>query len=472
MVARGLKAWTEKLRKQDMPVLGDVIAELNEITGDDDANVNQLAEVILRDPQLTSHVLRIANSVQYNYSKAQINTVSRAIVLIGLKGVRAICISLLVMDSLLGDQPKEQLLKLIARGFHAATQARNLIQKTDEKAAEEVFVAALLFHLGEMAFWSADDGDKSNPGLVSDDPRTRKEAMEDELGTTFKAITRELAKQWKLGDTLQESLSSRGPKSDKARAVVIGERLSRAAHYGWSSPQIKKVLREVMEYTSFDAEGALTIVRESADQAAEVALNYGVSEACPLIPSSRKLAAGETVKPVSKMLKGDPSIQLSILRELSSATQERLDVNTIFQMVLEGMHRGVGLERVCVALIEKHKLKAKYMLGEGTEHWRNSFLFDIGPYTENLFTYVIERGGAHFFSHEIISSSAQLLNPEVTRIIGKMPSFLSVLQIGERKVGLFYADRWTFGGKLDEEQFESFKHFSSQAQMSLTIQAK
>jgi HDOD domain. len=58
MVARGLKAWTEKLRKQDMPVLGDVIAELNEITGDDDANVNQLAEVILRDPQLTSHVLR------------------------------------------------------------------------------------------------------------------------------------------------------------------------------------------------------------------------------------------------------------------------------------------------------------------------------------------------------------------------------------------------------------------------------
>jgi Predicted signal transduction protein len=129
MATKGLKAWTERLRKQDLPVLGDVIAELNKITGSDDADVNQLAEVILRDPQLTSHVLRISNSVQYNYGKTQINTVSRAIVLIGLKGVRAICISLLVMDSLLGEHPKEQLLKLIARGFHAATQARLLVQK-------------------------------------------------------------------------------------------------------------------------------------------------------------------------------------------------------------------------------------------------------------------------------------------------------------------------------------------------------
>jgi hypothetical protein len=37
-----------------------------------------------------------------------------------------------------------------------------------------------------------------------------------------------------------------------------------------------------------DAEAALAMVRDGADQAAQVALNYGVSEACPLIPSSTK----------------------------------------------------------------------------------------------------------------------------------------------------------------------------------------
>lgn len=472
MATKGLKAWTQRLRKHDLPVLGEVIAELNKITGNDDTDVNQLAEVILRDPQLTTHLLRVANSVQYNYSKARINTVSRAIVLIGLKGVRAICISLLVMDSLIGAHPKEQLLKIIARGFHAATQARNLVQKVDEKAAEEVFIAGLLFHLGEMAFWTTEEADCNDPGLCSDDPMVRREAMDSVLGTSFKAITRELAKHWRLGDTLEEALNPSATPSHKAKAVVTGERLSRAALYGWSSPQMKKVLGEIMVFGSLDAESALKMVRSGADEAAEVALNYGVSQVCPLIPSSSKTAHREEQTPICKVLKSDPSVQLSILRELSAAAADNLDVNTIFQMVLEGMHRGVGLERVCIAFVDRHKLTAKYMLGEGTEHWRSGFLFDIGPYSENIFTKAIQQGGSHWHSHDTIAKLPHLFNAEITRIIGKMPSFVFVLQIDDRKVGLFYADRWTFGGKLDEEQFESFKHFASQAQNILTQQSQ
>src|SRR5690606_2113837 len=106
MVVRGLDGWIRKLTKQNMPVVGKVIAELNTLTGRDDTDVNQLAEVILRDPNLTSHVLRVANSVYFNHSGSSINTVSRAIVLIGLKGMRAICISLLLIDFLLKKGPR------------------------------------------------------------------------------------------------------------------------------------------------------------------------------------------------------------------------------------------------------------------------------------------------------------------------------------------------------------------------------
>ncbi|TVZ39307.1 HD-like signal output (HDOD) protein [Alteromonadaceae bacterium 2753L.S.0a.02] len=468
-MTKGLKAWTDRLRKQEMPVLGDVIAELNKITGSDDADVNQLAEVILRDPNLTSQVLRIANSVFYNYNKVQINTVSRAIVLIGLKGVRAICISLLVMESLLGDNPQERLLKLVAQGFHAATQARNLVETVDEKAAEEAFIAGLLFNLGEMAFWASEAANADHPGLFSDNAQERRAAMEDVLGTSFKSITRELAKHWKLGETLEQALYPKSERSQKVNAVIVGERLSRAALYGWSSPQVKKVLREVMEYTGQDAEHALLMVKEGADQAAEVALSYGVSEACPLIPTSQKLSAESPREPPSKMLKGDAMVQLNILRDLSTATVDKVDVNTIFQMVLEGMHRGIGLERVAFAFIDKHKLKARYVLGESTEQWRSNFLIDIGPYSDNVFTQAIETGGCHWYTAETIAAKPQLYNTEISRIIGKFPSMVGVLQVDNRKVGLFYADRWTFGGKISEDQFESFKHFNSQAQVSLNI---
>jgi len=472
MPTKGLKAWTQRLSKREMPVIGEVIEELNKITSSDETGVNQLAEVILRDPQLTSQVLRVANSVQYNYSRAQVNTISRAIVLIGLKGVRAICISLLVMDSLLGEHPKEQLLKIVARAFHAATQARNLATEMGEKNSEEVFIAGLLFHLGEMAFWATEEADRDLPGLYSEDAVERREAMDEVLGTSFKAITRELARHWKLGSTLEEALNpSSSTASTKVQAVIIGERLSRAALYGWASPQIKRVLSEIMVFTGKNAEYALKMVREGADQAASTALSYGVSEVCPLIPSSSKKVKVQPRKIISKMLKGDPMVQLSILRDLSVAATDNLDVNTIFQMVIEGMHRGIGLERVCIAFVDRHKLKAKYMLGEGTDHWRSSFMIDIGPYSENLFTDALTRNEASWFTAEMIKQSPQLYDDNITRIVGKMPSFVSALTLGQRKVGLFYADRWTHGGLLEEEQFESFKHFAMQAQTILIQQS-
>ncbi len=233
MATHGLKGWVEKLKSNSLPVLGSTVSELNKITGSDDSNVNQLAEVILRDPNLTSHVLKVANSVQYNYTKAKISTVSRAIVHIGLKGVRAICISSLVMESLLKEKPQARVLELVAQGFHGAVQARNLLEKMDQEVTEEVFIGALLFNLGEMAFWSLEEIDEGNQELMSDSPQVRRQAMEKVLGTSFKAITRELAKEWKLGDTLEQALYPRSDASDKVKAVVTGERLSRAALYGW-----------------------------------------------------------------------------------------------------------------------------------------------------------------------------------------------------------------------------------------------
>ena len=468
---RGLRAWVQQLRTQDMPVVGNVIAELNAISGNDDADVNQMAEVILRDPNLTSQVLRIANSVQYNYAKKQVNTVSRAVVRIGLKGMRAICISLLLVDSLVKGDTKERLLKLIAQGFHAATQARFLIMTRDEDAAEEVFIAALLFNLGEMAFWSLEESAKANLELMSEDPKVRRAAMERELGTSFKAITRELAKHWHLGETLVHALYPPGGQVNaKVSAVITGERLARAALYGWDSPQVHKVLKEVMAYTSTDLETAAANVKACADQAAQVALDFGVSAACPHIPSSLADIHRQQHNR-SKIIKGDVHLQLSILRELSAATRDSIDVNTIFQMTLEGMHRGIGLERVAVAVVKGHKLVAKYILGEHTEHWRAGFSIDIGPYSDNMFTHAMSAtdSSALWIDSEVIDKNAEWYSPDIVRILGKLPAMIYAVKVGQRKVAAFYADRWTFGGKLDQERFESFTHFASQAQMSLNL---
>jgi len=468
MSKQALQSWVTNLRKKNMPVMGTVIAELNNITGSDAADASQLAEVILRDPNLTSHVLRVANSVQYNYSKQKINTISRAIVLIGLKGIRAICISLLILDRVMSGKSKDRVLELVAQGFHAASQAQQLFGNEDANGAEEVFIAGLLFNLGEMAFWMSSGEHADNPELMSDNPKVRKKAIESVIGGSFKALTRELAKHWQLGDTLTKALFPPKDASAQVRAVVLGERLSRAALYGWQSPQMKKVLNEVAEIKHISLDEALELVKQAADKASVVAVNYGVAEACPMIPSSLKAGYFENKSKSTDILQPNAQVQLSVLRELSSAANQ-LDVNTVFQMLMEGLHRGVGLERLCLALFEGRKIVARYVLGKSTEHWRKSFVFDVGPYTDNIFTHGIEKNETTWVTSEQVKSDSDLFSDDIVRIVGRMPCLLSTLRIAERNAAMVYADRGGFGGELNAEQFESFRHFSNQAQINLSL---
>src|SRR3546814_1539898 len=74
--------------------------------------------------------------------------------MIGFENGRLISLSVTLIDSLLARAPREQLLALLARSFHAAVQARNIAGYVLSRHEEEVFIAALLFDLGELAFRS------------------------------------------------------------------------------------------------------------------------------------------------------------------------------------------------------------------------------------------------------------------------------------------------------------------------------
>ena len=122
-----------------------------------------------------------------------------------------------------------------------------------------------------------------------------------------------------------------------------------------------------------------------------------------------------------------------------------------------------------MAFVAKDKLVAKYVLGEGAEEWRENFQFSVGSKDDNIFRYAMEHVEPVWFTGANSSSLKHLYSPEVLKIIGPYPAFLSVVQIGGRNVAMFYADRWNRGGTLDQEQFESFRHFALQAKLNLEM---
>ncbi len=467
--------WVEKLSTTEMPVLSAVMRQLNRLTGDDDTEVNQLAEVILKDPHLTSQILKIANSVQYNPSNNSISTISRAIVLLGFRGVRSLCISLMVVDSLLGKEPRERLLKVMARSFHAAVQAKEVFKQVSDKRHEEVFIAALLYNLGEMAFWAygGQTADKLDDELKQSMSGSH-ELIEKELGISFKILSRELGKVWNLGDTLQEALSSSNTSSNKqlniqAQAVRLGEAISQL------DINDKKGRTALMQQVATFTGGAMADTRQLVDRASEsaaaVALEFGASQVCHLMPREKDIKQ-EKKQQVTQVLSSDPNLQLKILRDLSNSVAEKVDVNTVFQMALEGMHRGIGLERTVLAFFRNDRIKAKYVLGQFTEDWREKFNFDVSTDARNIFADSIVKPQPIWLDERYIKTHEQYYSEEILSLMGKHPAFIGILRINRRNAALFYADRGFTDENLTKDQFDSFKHFLSQAEFTIQSMAE
>ncbi len=137
---------------------------------------------------LTSHIIRIGNSIQFNASATPVTTVSRAIINIGFKHIRGVCLAVKVMDSLLENGGSEMLFKRLAECLHAAHQTRGLCSKFNETVREEAFIASLLSNLVELLILSSGEKgvaelERELSGLTTD--KERNLVAEDVLGFRF-----------------------------------------------------------------------------------------------------------------------------------------------------------------------------------------------------------------------------------------------------------------------------------------------
>ncbi len=466
---KGLDAWVQRLGNLELPVLGGVVKELNDLTDGQDTSANQLADAILKDASLTSQVLRIANSVTYSPgSKSNVSTISRAVVQVGFSGVRAICISVMVIDSLLAKDSREEMLRTLARGFHAGVQARNLMANFDKQKKEEAFTTALMMHLGDMAFWSRGGKQADEASiLLGQNPEKANEIAQRVLGTNLHSISVALARQWGLGNTLIEALTHPNTDNPVSRCAVLGDEISLVAELGWDSTEFGETLARVSQYTRCSITDVKETIHASADEAGEVAITFGAKQVCHLIPTS----TGPTEHiSFDRALRPDAQLQLDILRELSTMVADNTDINTIFQTVIEGMHRGVGLERVAILLIN-HKtkdLRTKYMLGDGTEDWREKFHFPAQREDDNVFSHA-------FFKHEILQVKGkkdpryrQLITLDCKRFLTRGICLIAPIYASDRNIGIFYADRGDTEARVSDEQIDSFSYFSQQANSGLS----
>lgn len=474
---RSLAEWVDRLSEKGMPAFARTVKEISGVASDRESSAAELSRVILQDAAMTARLLRVANSPMYNLTGRSISTVSRAVVVLGFETVRSLCLSIAIIDAISSSGQKTRIALQMARSFHAAIQARSFALKRRDTSPEEVFIATLLSNIGDLAFWSI----QSDLAVRLDESLQRSgcdhaQAEHEVLGFELKDLSLGLARQWNLGRLLENVLEDQGDADPRVSNVEFACELARTAERGWETPETRRLLGRIAEALYMPLQGATSLVHENANQAAKTAQSLGVGYAVELIPlPASQRASDHPVEVIHqddhnpKYLEPDPLLQLTILRELSGMLDGRHDINLLLEMVLEGISRGIGMDRALFAMLnaERNQLRARYALGWGTQDMRDRFCFEISPLKASIFSHVLETRQPLWIRPGMDIRLKSLLTPRIAELTGNQPFFVMSVEVNGRAIGLFYADRKPSGRALDEDSYSAFRHFCQQASLAL-----
>ena len=167
-------------------------------------------------------------------------------------------------------------------------------------------------------------------------------------------------------------------------------------------------------------------------------------------------------------------LQLRVLRELSSILESNPDLNLVLEMLLEGVYRGVGVDRAIFALYQPLNLqvKAKYALGADVDFLMQHFIFPVGGGTANPFSTVLFDGRELWIKDTSEASFSEEYMHGIRDVLQVKECFVTPIIVNQHPVGLFYCDRGPSKRPLDETSFESFRHLSQQACISIDYISK
>ncbi len=323
----------------------------------------ELASIILQDPNLTAKLLKVSNSVHYNPSNQKMSTISRAIVILGSKVVRELTIACSFFESIISPENKHRANKEIGHAIHAAVQAKEIAIQCNDPSPEEVFIAALLNNIGAITFWCF-GGQKCRyvAELLHSSQYTPEQAQKKVLGFTLKELGQSLSKSWNLGGLIEEAIMTPDSPHTRPQIVNIANDIAHTVDEGWDSKAMETCLIKLEQLTGEESATIEARLKSNASSAIKIACNFGAHDASQFIQADQPIV--ETSPPSNENI-DKTQIQLHILQDITQHLSGDINLNLLLEMVVEGIHRGIGMDRTlfCILSVDKKLLTEKLALG-------------------------------------------------------------------------------------------------------------
>ncbi len=463
--------------KSDFPALSHTISEINRLADDDSASNNALAQSILNDFALTNKLLKLVNTVTYGQFGGHINTISKAVVILGFETVRNVAMSLILLDFLQNKAQASQLKDDVLASFFAGIVAAQLAPSSHVKNAEEAIICSMFRNLGKLlaSFYFFEESQQVS--RLVDQGDSEDKASVKVLGMSYNELGIGVAKSWNFpprliagmrklsGDRVikpngeLESLSltvnlanelctiaSNGNIADKSKALKqLATRYENALSV--SEQQLRQSMESALDelaararIVGINTSQSMLMTRVNAWIGARAEVSHKSAEETELASLGISLEKPDEKSSETAKLDSE-SILTEGIQEVTNTLIEEHQLNDIMQMVLETMHRGMGFNRTLLFVrdIKNNQMAARFGFGHDIDVALKKFKFSL-DFAPDVFHLAISKG-ADLMLEDITADNVTAKIPQWYRQTVSSQSFLLLpIMVNNKALGMFYAD--------------------------------
>ncbi|MCW5889018.1 MAG: HDOD domain-containing protein [bacterium] len=442
----------------DFPAHAQIIRQIHAAVQKDNCAALDVVRIILKDPGLSSKVLRVVNSAYYRHQTEPISTVTRAVIILGFETIRDVTTGLLLLEDLVKrGQTSEYIREGLRRSLYCGLLAQALSAKVGYPMPEEAYLLGLFADWGML--WVAthfpDDFEKAQRlarrrGLRIEDAAT------EVLGVPPTALAAGVLEKWRFppafAEYFRETPSERerlATRSDEGRLLAIVNLASDfTAPQGEMGAEVgASVLKRFQNLFGLAPEPFLDAARSARDAFRHQAPLFGLEPDDPAASPSDVPADA----PAANL-----QAALSIISEITRAIVEHDDINETLAMVLEGVARAGRWDVVFFALLNagRDRLVGRLGYGEDVKRWLAALDVPLRP-------------DAGVLAECVLGSKPCLGSGTPTPALSAVTSFLALpLVVRGRAIGVLVAGR-TQPPAASTADMHLVQLFCSQASLAL-----
>ncbi|MEP7383331.1 MAG: HDOD domain-containing protein [Gemmatimonadota bacterium] len=396
------------LAEADFPAISKDALDALKHMPEDDASIQRLANIVLRDYALTLKVLRTANSAYYKRSDKTIQSATHAMLLLGARTVRHLAASILVFEHYRKRSPGLKELMLLS--ILTANHARELAMRRNLQDPEEAHLCGMFRNLGEVLIAGYFPREYAKI-LQHLEIKNKGEAIAafEVLAFRFEELGEAMAKHWGMPESVITGIRADGAVASSEMGMIsaFSHELTAAVYRREFDPKrdgVAEVMARYSKRLSLTREEVAGILEASLAETKEIFTSAKVTiddlklrrlqKAAmaqlgtwgPPVEHIQELASAEaTPEQVAAI---DALTELARVREELAAEVLRIalptsgeDLNRVILMVLEAIFRGGPFDRVvfCMMTPDRSGVKARYGLGTGVEQLLETFTFELSP---------------------------------------------------------------------------------------------